>query len=927
MRSAPGAEPPAHKSGDGQHPEHPPETNGEGKSPEHPRERYGDALSVEQSGERYGDEQDAVPAVRVTAVGDPHQSIYGWRGASANTLQRFPEEFRSAAGPARILPLTTSWRNDEAILNVANRTARQLTSAIVRPLRAREGAGRGAVQAGRYLTVEDESAAVASWVASRWWSPSGRRTGATAAVLCRKRAQFPLLVEALEARGLPVEVVGLGGLLLTPEVNDVVCLLWAVQDPTRGDRLMRLLTGPLCRLGPADLDGLATWARAQLSARHSGDSGPVALPGFEALTVTEEFESEGSASSDGSDADESGLVAAPRQGQVRDQAPESAERASIIEALDDLPPPEWAGSEGQWMSQPARQRVAALGAIVKRLRRLAGLPLAELVGEAERALGLDIEVLARPEYSGATARAHLDAFADVAAQFSVSADRPTLGGFLAWLDAALVEERGLDAPTMSTSTDAVQVLTVHAAKGLEWDVVAIPGLVDASFPAREGGAQSKADGAQWSVTPPSDKGWCSGLDGVPYDLRGDVDGLPFLPWRTSTDSGSLRQAMTRFEAEGGRHGLAEERRLAYVAFTRARVGLLLTAAVWADSKTPKVTSPFLLELLEGADRDDLAVSRLEWSPMPPTPDQVAASADPPHLQQLATNPRLATPESAVWPTLVPSESASRRSEIAAGARLVQLARSPARSAVESGDGSFGADRETGRQETLGDGLAPDLRRDLELVLAERRTSVRSGDLVVEVPRHLSASSVVQLATDPDAFALALRRPMPSGPALAARRGTAFHAWVEQYYGRAAMVDVIELPGSADEDADLDADLPLLKELFLASEWAARLPDEVEVAIETTLDGFALRGRLDAVFARDDGGFTVVDWKTGNEPTGKAARLQALQLGTYALAYARLRDLPVARVDGAFYYAQTGRTVYPTLPRQRALLSLLRTVPT
>ena len=68
-----------------------------------------------------------------------------------------------------------------------------------------------------------------------------------------------------------------------------------------------------------------------------------------------------------------------------------------------------------------------------------------------------------------------------------------------------------------------------------------------------------------------------------------------------------------------------------------------------------------------------------------------------------------------------------------------------------------------------------------------------------MPRHLSASKVVALARDREAFALQLRRPMPAPPAVAARRGTAFHAWVEQHFAQAAMVDLFDLPGSADED--------------------------------------------------------------------------------------------------------------------------------
>ena len=406
----------------------------------------------------------------VTAVGDPNQSIYGWRGASATTLTRFPQEFAVDGVAAPVLPLSTSWRNDHAVLDAANVTSASLRSALVRPLRARPDAQPGRILAARLETVEQEAAYVADWVAARWASPSGRRTGASAAVLCRKRSQFPLVVDALKRRGLPVEVVGLGGLLLTPEVNDLVSLLWVVQDPSRGDRLMRLMTGPFCRLGPADLDGLATWAREQQrqSVAAPGTPLPLALPGLEP-DVADDFEEPGAIDSASRFSDESGLLLHNEPGRPRDQAPESSERASIVEALDDLPSPEWRGRDGQRISPPALDRLKALHLVVRALRRLTGMPLAELVGEGERALGLDIEVLARPEHTVSTARAHLDAFAEVAATFSGSADRPTLGGFLSWLDAALEQERGLDTPTLETSLDAVQVLTVHAAKGLEWD--------------------------------------------------------------------------------------------------------------------------------------------------------------------------------------------------------------------------------------------------------------------------------------------------------------------------------------------------------------------------------------------------------------------------------------------------------------------------
>ena len=197
---------------------------------------------------------------------------------------------------------------------------------------------------------------------------------------------------------------------------------------------------------------------------------------------------------------------------------------------------------------------------------------------------------------------------------------------------------------------------------------------------------------------------------------------------------------------------------------------------------------------------------------------------------------------------------------------------------------------------------------------------------VVLPAHLSTSALVALAEDADRFTLDLRRPMPTPPALSARRGTAFHAWVEEHYARAAFVDVDELPGSADEGGH-DADLAELRAGFAASEWAGRTPVEVETSVETVLDGIAVRGRIDAVFeeAADDGApsWVVVDWKTGAPPSGARAAARTLQLAAYRIAWARVRGVPVERVRGAFFHATTGETLWPDLPGLQEVTRVLR----
>ncbi|HVU93004.1 MAG TPA: PD-(D/E)XK nuclease family protein, partial [Jatrophihabitans sp.] len=203
-------------------------------------------------------------------------------------------------------------------------------------------------------------------------------------------------------------------------------------------------------------------------------------------------------------------------------------------------------------------------------------------------------------------------------------------------------------------------------------------------------------------------------------------------------------------------------------------------------------------------------------------------------------------------------------------------------------------------------------RDVELLLAERRRLAGADAYAVPLPDQLSVSQLVELRADPSALARSIRRPLPRVPAPEARRGTAFHAWLEQRWQSQTLLDLDELPGAADEGAD-DADFAELRAAFEASEWAARTPVEVEVPFEMTIGGRVVRGRMDAVFADGDG-WLVVDWKTGRRPGGAAAQAAAVQLAAYRLAWARLAGVPdgeLGRVRAAFHHVRTGETVEPT----------------
>ncbi|MFG3557652.1 ATP-dependent helicase [Micromonospora sp. NPDC047557] len=792
----------------------------------------------------------------VTAVGDPCQSIYGWRGASAGTLDRFPTEFARADGqPAPALGLTTSWRNRPEILRVANALSTPLRAAGARvpelrsaltvrdpiPHRSPGGAAGGTVHCALLPTYADEAAWIADSVLAAWRG-AARMPGAapehipvaqrpTTAVLVRVRSQIPAIESALRERGLPVEVVGLGGLLDTPEVRDVVCTLRVLADPTDGAALLRLLTGARWRIGPRDLVALHRRARAIANARRQ--------------------------------------VAAD---DTSDITPDLLDEATLVEALADLGPAQAYSAEGF-----ARLRAYGMELALLRYRLDQALP--DLIADIERTIGLDVEVAVRAGRDGAgdagLARGHLDALGDVAARFSGETPGATLSGFLSYLAAAEDEERGLAPGEVEVVEGAVQVVTAHAAKGLEWDVVAVAGLCRGSWP----GPVRNSDH------------WLGGLGVLPFPLRGDADGLPELALDEAADQRAVARAVADFTDAWRAHDEREERRLTYVAVTRPRRLLLCSGYWWGEgTKRPRGPSVFLREVYDACLDGGPGHLVDAWAPEP-TPD--------------ATNPTAEVVLRAEWPA---DPLGGRRPALAEAAGLVRrlMTDGPASAAL----GPVGPVLAAPNEPEVDPEVAR-WRREADLLLAERAELTRlSGAVEVALPGQLSVTQLVALRRDPAGLARTLRRPVPTEPNPYARRGTAFHAWLEQRFGADRLLDLDELPGAADADAAPDEALVELQERFLASEWADRSPVEVEVPFATVIAGVVVRGRMDAVFARPGGRFDVVDWKTGAQPTGPAAEVAAVQLAVYRLAWAELAGVPVDRVGAAFHYVRHGTTVRP-----------------
>ena len=600
----------------------------------------------------------------VFAVGDPNQSIYGWRGASSSNLDQFAVDF----GSARNFSLQTSWRNPVTVLDLANRIAQPLLSpasfekrsAGVEPvlpvkLVHKHDAVSGVVDLAFEQDIEKEAEKVASWL-----KPAAS-SGKSCAVLMRKRSSMALFVEKLQQQGIEVEVVGLGGLLELPEIVDLVSALKVVQRADAGSELIRLLTGARWRIGVKDIDRLFVIAKK---------------------------------------------LSGPRQEGV------FREELTLVEALDTV-----LNEKLELLkefSEPSLLRLQEAARLFQNLRSATALPLTDFVRVCAEELWLDVELRANPKLQNPLAQ--LQSFYEIVAGFGVGSAAALLGQFLNWLDYAAKKER-FEIPKLTPGAGVVQVLTVHAAKGLEWDYVAIPNLVEDDFPSK----------------PRSVSGWLSGAE-LPFGLRGDSQSLPVFSLDSAKTQADAKSAVESFKAENKEHQLREEFRLIYVAITRSRQALLLSGSYWKPANaSPRKPSRFLVELATGL---------YEF----------------PEIESV-DNPLDLTPRSILWP-LDPLGD-SHRAVVAKAASLVEEASSQLSKISKE------------------DFLGSSMHEEIDLLLREQDDRIKALSEVL-LPVRIPASKFKEFVLDLTGQAANYLRPVPTEPYRATKTGTAFHSWVEDF---------------------------------------------------------------------------------------------------------------------------------------------------
>ena len=733
----------------------------------------------------------------VTAVGDPDQNIYAWRGASLYNLLQFPEQFcREDGSPSAKLPLYTNFRSGSRILAAADRIIAPLPPeqrpAQDKLLRPWPPNGQGEVEVRRFGDERQEAEAIADRILALH---DGGEAWSASAVLCRTSRLFFSLQEAFAEREIPVEIVGLVGLLKVPEVVEVLAYARAVADPLASVSLARILLGPRYRVGFKDLALVAGWAKERNYAWRETEEGEITP-----FLITE-----------------------------------------ALEHLDEV----------DGLSQEGRARLEEFRAELASFRELARRPVGEFLAEVIRRTGLRAEIEAGPDAEVAAARTrNLAAFLDEVHAFSPVEGELTLRAFLDYVDAVDESDKPEWSPVQPSEENSVKVMTIHQAKGLEFDNVFVPGLAKDLLPSNK---------LQHN---PSTRG-----KSMDFELRGDGDLLPKL----DDFDGVVRKFWQALKDQE----LIEERRTCYVALTRARRRLFVSGAHWyGETERPKKPSEFFTELADWVEESGAG----------------PVDRGPEHGEE---NPLLGYRERLVrdWPG--PALRGAPDDLFPAGYRA--------------------AAREGGAPDDVVASLSPDERAAYERSAAEHRTLAadigereRRAVSPPWMPTSIAVGSLVDYARCPKRFYWSAVRPLPrfSGPA--ARIGTDVHRWIERRSsGQASLIELEEEPDlTAEELAGEPGRIERLRQAFMRSRFAHQVPLFAERPFLLSIDGFVVSGRIDAVYGTPDGPWEIVDYKTGRRPADDDVTV-GLQLDLYALACVEVWRKRPEDLTLTYLYLQTG----------------------
>ncbi|HEV7590644.1 MAG TPA: UvrD-helicase domain-containing protein [Longimicrobium sp.] len=351
-------------------------------------------------------------------VGDDDQSIYGWRGADIRNILDFEKDFPGA----RTVRLEQNYRSTQTILDAANRVIAENRDRKGKTLRTDNAVGE------RLTLVEcaderDEADWVAAEINARMADDTSLKLKGFV-LLYRTNAQSRSLEEALRREGMPYRVIGGTRFYERREIKDALAYLRLVANPAADEAFLRIVNVPKRGIGDASLARLAEYATAR---------------GIPLLRAAERVE-------------EIGDVRGPAARALPELAGLIRKHAAVVERLP--------------LDETLRALMTDTGLIESlkqegaegedRIRNVEEL----IAGTADLEAGLherDPELLEELEAAGETGPRAIDLFlAHVALVADIDQHDP--------------------------KADAVSLMTLHNAKGLEFPVVFITGLEDGLFP-------------------------------------------------------------------------------------------------------------------------------------------------------------------------------------------------------------------------------------------------------------------------------------------------------------------------------------------------------------------------------------------------------------------------------------------------------------
>ena len=748
--------------------------------------------------------------VGITAVGDPLQAIFSFQGGNIDNIINFGSYYSSPSQEPLNLRITQ--RNGKNILHLANLVGQPVRDAypdakmqwLVPAATPKYGDGR--VEINSYLSTKEEAEAIAD----RFTELHGEGIAyEDMAVLAHNNSELQKIAEVLSSRDIPIQIRSKRALINLPEIAEIISYMKVIANPAANIDWLRLLTGPRFALSMRDVAGLGRISRS--------------LSTYVMRESSNDFESE---------------IARAIQG--HDQA-DIAAYGDVLEYLSE--------NDTNEISHDALMRVRLLQSDIEYLRQYITESLPALAGRILNTTGLAVELYAHQERIERGIGANVQAFISMLSDFSSLKGTSSLFDFISWLSDA---ERYGNMVTIEIPErrGAVNLMTIHGSKGLQFRAVAVPYLSENIFP-------TSNTTPRWTGTPSA----------IPIGLKNVrvKEGLVQFPPRN-------RKIVTKdhdnFVEICREEDLLEERRLLYVALTRTEDVLLISHA-YIEGSTVRKPSRFFEELTQHAKTEPAITCNL------------VDFVEPAELQ--GETPR------ASWPTLPQSAEMFQIRELATMLRY-EIDRNEKSPLIED-----------------------DTTLDWDLAIAsliKTRQDELQKERFVELPESLSASDVMRLAQDEASFVFELVRPMPQAPHFGADMGTLFHEWVENYFRqKSAGALTATLPGAEDLD-QLPADIIEQKELrelidkFMESSWANRLPIAIEEPFTIIINDRIIKGRIDAVF-QDGDRWLLVDWKTHGQKDA-----DPLQLSIYRIAYAKSHNVPLESIDAAFVYVRRGETVVP-----------------